>query len=295
LKTRRDVSDQPMDELGVAAFFIQNMINAISQRKKDKILGIHGELLSAKDLKPSERINAVFSELVGMVQDTPGAHSKDILNDKEIRLIKDDLRRMSSKAESELELFWVKNALKSADAQKILSIFPYYLNYDKMTDLEIESMRLCNVHGDHKALFVGSGPLPLSSIMMARKCGISIDNLDMDDEACALSKELIERVGLLKKIGTIKGNILDMQDLSGYQTIFIAALAGESEHEKARIIDHVVARSERDTHIVMRSVSDLGTLLYPEITPLHLKDIEVIRRSESPRDIINNIIIGKKK
>lgn len=271
------------------------MTNIISQRKIDKILGIHKGLSSTKDLKPSERINAAFSELVGMVQDTPADHSKDILNDKEIRLIKDDLRRMSSKAESELELFWVKNALKSNDAEKILKVFPYYPNYVKMTDLEIESMRLCDVHKGHKTLFVGSGPLPLSSIMMVRKCGISIDNLDTDDDACTLSSELVERVGLSGKISTIKGNILDMQDLSGYQTIFIAALAGESEHEKARIIDHVVARSERDTHIVMRSVSDLGTLLYPEITPLHLKNVEVIRRSESPRDIINNIIIGKKK
>lgn len=275
--------------------FYTNMTNPISQRKRDKILSIHRELSSAKDLKPSESINAAFFELVGIVQDTPADHSKNILDDKEIRLIKDDLRRMSSKAESELELFWVKNALKSADAEKILKVFPYYPNYIKMTDLEIESMQLCDIHGNHKALFIGSGPLPLSSIMMARKCGISIDNLDMDDEACALSKELIERVGLSGKINTIKGNILDMQDLTGYQTIFIAALAGESEQEKIKIIDHVVARSERNAHIVMRSVSDLGMLLYPEITPLHLKDIEVIRRSESPRDIINNIIIGKKK
>ena len=271
------------------------MTNTISQRKRDKILGIHGELSSAKDLKPSERINATFSELVAIVQDTHADHSKDILDDKEIRLIQHDLRRMSSRAESELELFWVKNALKSDDAEKILRVFPYYPNYEKMTDLEIESMRLCDVHKGHKALFVGSGPLPLSSIMMARKCGISIDNLDTDDEACTLSSELVERVGLSGKIKTINGNILDVQDLTGYQTIFIAALAGESEEEKTKIIDHVVARSERNTHIVMRSVSNLGTLLYPEITPAHLKDIEVIRRSESPKDIINNIIIGKKK
>lgn len=275
--------------------FIQRMINTILQQKRDKILGIYEELSSAKSLKPSERINATFSELVAIVQDTHVDHSKDILDDKEIRLIQNDLRRMSARAESELELFWVKNALKSADVEKILKIFPYYLNYEKMTDLEIENMQLCNVHRNHKALFVGSGPLPLSSIMMARKYGISIDNLDMDDEACTLSRELIERIGLSEKIGTVRGNILDMHDLTGYQTIFISALTGESEQDKARIINHVVERSEKGTHIVMRSVNDLGILLYPEITPLHLKDIEVIRKSKSPRDIINNIIIGKKK
>jgi nicotianamine synthase len=271
------------------------MINIILQRKKDEILNIYEELLSAKNLKPSKNINATFSELVAIVQDTPIEHSRDILDNIEIRKIQDDLRRMSSRAESELELFWVKNVLKSQNAEKILKFFPYYSNYEKMSDLEIKSMQLCDVHKGHKALFVGSGPLPLSSIMMARKCGISIDNLDMDDESCKLSKELIKKIGLSNKIKTIKGNILDIQDLSNYQTIFIAALAGENDEEKVKIIDHIVARSKTDTHIVMRSVSGLGVLLYPEISSTHLKNIKVIRRSKSPRDIINNIIIGKIK
>ena len=271
------------------------MKDTISQRKKDKILDIHEELSFAKNFKPSEKINATFSELVAIVQNTTTNHSKKILNDKEIRLIQDDLRKMSSKAESELELFWAKRALKSSDVEKMLRAFPYYLNYDKMTDIEIANMQLCKTHGNHKALFVGSGPLPLSSILMVRKCGISIDNLDIKKEACALSKKLIKKIGLSEKIQTIHDNILDIHNLSGYQTIFIAALAGESEEEKTKIINHVVARSEKNTHIVMRSVSGLGTLLYPEISPAHLKDMDVIRRSESPREIINNIIIGKKK
>ncbi len=275
--------------------FLYKMTRAISQKKRDKILGIHGKLLSAKSLEPSEKINSTFRELVGIVLDTPADHSKDILEDKEIRSIKNGLRKMSAKAETELELFWVKSALRSRDADKILRFFPYYSNYERMTDLEIESMRLCDIHDGHSVLFVGSGPLPLSSIMMARKCDALIDNLDMDDEACKLSQSLVNKSGLSERIRVIKGNILDMVNISKYQTIFIAALAGETDEEKKKIIDHIAGKSAVNTHIVMRSVSDLGTLLYPEITAEHLKNIDVVRRSGRSKDIINTIIVGKKK
>ena len=240
-------------------------------------------------------MNSNLSELVNVVRDTTAEHSEEILNDKEIQVIQNNLRRMSSEAESELELFWVKEALKSLDTEKILRAFPYYSNYEKMTDLETESMRLCGTHRNHKVLFVGSGPLPLSSIMMAKKCRVLVDNLDVDAAACRFSQKLIERLELSGKIRTIKGDILDMEDLSEYQTILIAALAGENDKEKQRIIDHVVSKSGKDSHIVMRSVSNLGKLLYPEITQDHLKNIQVIRRSENSKDVINSIIIGKKK
>ena len=273
------------------------MTNIFLQRKRNKILSIHKELLSAKNFKPSKSTNAIFSRLVAIVQNTPPNDSREILNDNNILQIQDNLRRISSKAESELELFWTNNIIKSNEPEKILRLFPYYSNYDKMSDLEFECMQSCNIHKVHKVLFVGSGPLPLplSSILMARKYGISIDNLDMDNEACTISRELIEKLGLSEKIKTIEGNILDIQDLSGYHTIFIAALAGENEKAKEEIINHVVTRSNRNNHIVMRSVNNLGALLYPKITLTHLKNIEVISMSESPRDIINNIIIGKKK
>ena len=86
-----------------------------------------------------------------------------------------------------------------------------------------------------------------------------------------------------------------MSDFSEYDSVFIAALVGKDEKEKGKIIDHVVANTKKHTHIIMRSVNNLGSLLYPQITLSHLKNIQVIHTSQSPKDIINNIIIGKKK
>lgn len=265
--------------------------------KKNAILEIHEVLSSALDLKPCEQTNSAFSRLVSIVRETSSDDSARILADDDVGRIAEDLRKLASRGESGLELYWVRGALESSDPERFIKKFPYYANYEKMTELEMETMRLDASGDGYKALFVGSGPLPLSSIMMARACEVSIDNLDMDPEACTISQEFIARLGsgLSEKITVINADILNMRDFSKYDMIFIAALVGENEREKAMIIDHIVSNARKDCHIAMRSVSGLGKLLYPEITDAHLQDIEVIARSESPKDIINNIIIGKIK
>lgn len=271
------------------------MTKTILQRKNENILKIHEVISNAKKLKPSQKINSSLSELVRIVINTSTNHSKKILLNKDIISIKKSLREISSEAESELELFWVKKILESNNPKRVIEKFPYYSNYQKMTDSEIKSMLDCQTHKNHKILFVGSGPLPLSSIIMAREHNMFIDNLDMDDVACELAEKLIKRIGLSKKINTLKGDVLDINDFSNYETVFIAALVGKDEDEKSKIINHVVSKTIKGTHIIMRSVNNLGTLLYPEVISEHLKNIEFVGKSKSPKGVINNIIIGIKK
>ncbi len=271
------------------------MTKEILQRKIRDITSIHGELLSARDLIPSSVINTSFEKLVGIVDTTPADSSKEILSDGKIAAIQQSLRRLSSQGESELERFWAERILESDHTQTTLMRFPYFKNYERMTDFEVDGMMSCDLHENHKILFVGSGPLPLSSIMMAQKYGFSVDNLDVDKKACELASGIIERLNLSEKLKVIHKDILDITDFSRYESVFIAALVGRDEAEKIRIIDHVAHYAEKGIHIVLRSVSDLGTLLYPEITAEHLKSIDVVKRCERPKGVINNIIVGKTK
>lgn len=284
-----------MGELGVAAFYTRNMTKEILQKKIHDIVSIHGELSSTRDLVPSPIINTTFSKLVSIVNTTPADSSKEILSDSNITAIHQSLRKLSSQGESELERFWTERILASNHVHATLMQFPYFENYERMTNFEVEGMKSCNLHNNHKLLFVGSGPLPMSSIMMAGKHGLYVDNLDIDKKACELSSELIKALNLSEKVKVIHKNIFDITDFSEYKSVFIAALAGKDETEKVRIIEHVAHYAEKGTHIVLRSVSDLGTLLYPEITADHLKNIDVVKKYDRPKGIINNIIVGKTK
>lgn len=271
------------------------MTKEILQEKIHDIVSIHGELSSARDLVPSTIINTNFSKLVSIVDTTPADSSKEILSDRKIAAIQHNLRKLSSQGESELERFWAEQIIKSNHAQATLVRFPYFENYERMTDFEVAGMKSCDFHDSYKVLFVGSGPLPLSSIMMAGKHGFSVDNLDIDEKACQLSRDLIKELNLSEKVRVIHKNIFDITNFSQYKGIFIAALAGRNESEKIGIIEHVARHAEKGTHIVLRSVSDLGTLLYPEITADHLKSIDVVKKYERPKGVINNIIVGKTK
>jgi nicotianamine synthase len=271
------------------------MTKEILQGKIHDIVSIHGELSSARDLVPSPIINTSFSKLVSIVDTTPADSSKEILSDGKIAAIQQSLRRLSSQGESELERFWTERILASNHVHATLIQFPYFENYERMTNFEVEGMKSCNLHDSHKLLFVGSGPLPLSSIIMAGKHGYYIDNLEIDKKACDLSIELIKALNLSEKVKVIHKNIFDITDFSEYKSVFIAALAGKDETEKKRIIEHVVYYAEKGTHIVLRNASDLGTLLYPEITVDHLKNIDVVKKYDRPNGVINSIIVGKTK
>jgi len=271
------------------------MTERVLQKKIHDIVSIHRELSSAKDLVPSPIINTSFSKLVTIVDTTPADSSKEILSDSKITAIQENLRQLSSEGESELEYFWAEKILTSNRAQTTLFQFPYFENYEKMIDFEIQGIKMSKLGKKHKVLFVGSGSLPLSSIMMATKYGLSVDNLDIDTKACELSSNVIKILNLSDKVSVLHKNIFDIRDFSEYKSIFIAALAGRNEVEKIDIIEHVACHAKKGTHIILRSASDLGILLYPEITINHLKNIDVIKKCERPKGVINSIIIGKTK
>lgn len=296
MKIHRDVSDSPWVNWA-SRLFIQNrnMTKEILQEKINNIVSIYGELSSARDLVPSPIVNVNFSKLVSIVDATPAHLSKEILSDSKIEGIRQKLRKLSSQGESELERLWAKRILSSDRVYATLTRFPYFENYERMTDFEVEGMKSCDLHDSHKILFVGSGPLPLSSIMMAGKHGFDVDNIDIDKKACDLSSKLIKVFNLSEKVKVLHKNIFDIIDFSEYKSIFIAALAGKDEAEKIRIINHVALYAEKGTHIILRSVADLGTLLYPEITADHLKSIDVVKKYNRPKGVINNIIVGKTK
>lgn len=277
------------------------MTKEILQEKiVSNIISIHEALSSVKNLIPSPIVNREFTKLVSIVDNSNSNNSetddsREILSNSKIEPIIKDIRLFSSKGESELEAFWAKKILKSDDPEVTMSYFPYYSNYKKMTEFEVGGMFACDIHKRHKILFVGSGPLPLSSIMMAKIHGITVHNLDSSEEAVRISKKVVSALGLNKMIKIIKGNILDFKDLAEYDGVFVAALVGKDEEEKLKIIRYVSSHCNKDTHIILRSVTNLGTLLYPEITAKCLDELSVVKIFDQPKGVINNIIVCKKK
>lgn len=274
---------------GDAHFYTMNIAQTPYIALQKKIIEIYDALSSHQDLTPREEINNLFSSLVDIVISTPKDLSAQLLSTPEIQTIQQDLLSICSKGEYELELAYAKKIRESHVPYETLAEFPYIENYKNLTAMEVEHLQP-HTSDAHRILFIGGGPLPLSAILMAQIHNIQVDILDKDEAACSASKDVLQALGLEDRIRVIHGDISHTKTLDTYTAIILAALVGESQQEKDEILQHIVEHTHKGTLLILRSVQDLGKLLYPEVI-LNNDNITVVDFVHPIEDVINPILI----
>jgi nicotianamine synthase len=194
-----------------------------------------------------------------------------------------------------------------------LMSFPYYENYEQLAWFELQALRAAKKPKDPtplKCAFLGSGPLPLSSICLLEqlqqvsgtKNEVEIYNVDMDGEAIRRSKELIDKLSY-KADGMyfIRGCAgSDDIDLSSMDVVNLAALVGETQAEKEDIIVNVAKQMKIGAIMVVRSARGLRTVLYPEFDAQHDSCTEIrqilqpITELHPMNHVVNSVIILRK-
>ncbi|KAI9851397.1 MAG: putative 26S proteasome regulatory subunit, partial [Thelocarpon superellum] len=150
--------------------------------------------------------------------------------------------------------------------------FPYYDNYVDLTRMEMHAIFSVILRQPRMIAFLGSGPLPLSSICLVEalhkhnpRCPVQIHNIDWDPIAVNLSSQLCQRLGgSCKAMRFACADIAnELRDLREFDVIFLAALVGNSSAEKERIAASVSCRMRAGAIMVLRSSHSLRSLLYP--------------------------------
>lgn len=113
-----------------------------------------------------------------------------------------------------------------------------------------------------RALFIGSGPFPISAIWMQRQLQIPVDGLDVSGDAVERSRDLIEKLGLDQSIRIIHERSPDY-DVSDYDVIIVALLA----KPKWTILENIHRSAKPDCDIVCRTSFGLRSVIY-EPTPV---------------------------
>jgi len=221
-------------------------------------------LKGEQDLSPANPIiNAVLGNYVSSIANSNVQDNLHVLSDKGVLDILPALHEKLSQSEYCMErhfaqAFLRKEILTYADFEQ----FIYWDNYRELSDKEVALLSLCcpvsKTHGKRHVVFVGSGPLPMSAIIMAHTQEYRLTCIDCDAEAVDLSSRLVQKLHMEEAVRVIccDGSDYDYHDAD---VVMVASLIPDKQ-----IVLQAVkqSRMDRPTHVIVRSAEDLNMLLY---------------------------------
>lgn len=133
---------------------------------RNKILNIIINLKTIDDLEPNPKINRLFEELIHLIIPyQPDNILSLLMKDQYLLRNYSILHKICASAEYQLERHWANKIILSRNPKETLTQFPYYSNYVRLISKEVGLLRRLNKNRIERAVFVGSGPLPLTSIL----------------------------------------------------------------------------------------------------------------------------------
>ncbi|KAH7310368.1 Nicotianamine synthase [Rhexocercosporidium sp. MPI-PUGE-AT-0058] len=288
-----------------------------------QVLDIYGKLHArgSDDLKPCDEVNHLFIDLVGMCVKTISEDvTNKVLNDARVIPILPSLRKLCGAAECHLESHWAKyisgdTSSTSKNVHDRLAEFPYYSNYVDLTRMELSALNSLIAPSSiplHRFAFIGSGPLPLTSLCIYQTAAsfthpgqnitagnsVEVLNIDVNPKATSESTQLCKLLGPSAsgmKFQCSPAHSSEL-DLSGFDVVYLAALVGSTQAEKEVLLESVVGRMREGAYLVVRSAERLRRLLYAEFDPTAEKVLDCldICLAVHPYNfVVNSVIIGK--
>jgi Nicotianamine synthase protein len=145
-----------------------------------------------------------------------------------------------------------------------LTKFPYFSNYVDLTQLELGAIYAVDTTPIRKIAFIGSGPLPLTSLQLIATLSSDIEILNIDHDLLAIerSKNTCSRLGIRGKGMEFLCAEAGSCDLAEFDVVYLAALVGSTQKEKEELLIKTVARMSEGAILVVRSAHGMRRVLY---------------------------------
>jgi hypothetical protein len=217
----------------------------------EEIVEIHYSIKDFVDREvyqdPSGHLKAVFQRLDYLIAlDIDNRYAEDILANSRFNSAFDAISTFRSQYTAELEAEQANSILKSMDPWKALTNFTYLPNYIQLARTEC---RGAGLKPGNTVLFLGSGPLPLTLIVLCHQHGLNGIGIEQYPERVELSRQALEKLGLSNQIRIINGN---HQTLPLAETPDLIMIAAQAEPKK-EIFDHLAGVLPAGTKISYRT------------------------------------------
>ncbi|KAI3508415.1 hypothetical protein L1887_23422 [Cichorium endivia] len=265
----------------------------------EKVCDIYHKISKLDTLKPSKDVDSLFIELVRTC--IPPSSINIATLPANVQEIRSKLIRLCGEAEGHLEAHFSTILGSFPNPLHHLNEFPYYSNYLKLSRLEFDILteHYSKLGQAPKRLaFVGSGPMPLTSIVLAtyHLKDTIFHNYDIDSMANSMASHLVSSdPDLSRRMVFHTANIMDVTDeLKEYDVIFLAALVGMDIDEKVKVIDHLAKYMAPGALLMLRSAHGARVFLYPVVDAQLLQGFDVLSVFHPTDDVINSVVISRK-
>lgn len=260
------------------------------------ICDLYQKISALDSLKPCKDVNALFSQLVNTCI-PPNPIDVDNLCSK-VKEIRGKLIRLCGEAEGHLESHFAAVLATFERPLSHVSLFPYYDNYLELSRLEYNILSEHCPKPPSKVAFIGSGPLPLTTIVLATNhlTTTIFHNYDINATANSQAEALVlPDPDLSKRVMFYTADVMDITTkMKEYDVVFLAALVGMDKEEKNRFIAHVSKHMAPGTLLMLRSAHGARAFLYPVVDPTDLLGFEVLTVFHPTTDVVNSVVLARK-
>ena len=182
--------------------------------------------------------------LIGL--DIGDTRAEELLSNPGFNSAFDVITRFRSMYTAKLEVEQAKAMIRSRDAWAALEDFAYLPNYLQLARTEY---RGAGLKPEDCVLFLGSGPLPISLIVLCHQYGLRGIGIEQEPDRAELSRTVLDKLGLSDRIKIIEGNQYSVPLEERPELVMVAAQA----EPKEVIFDHLATVLPAGTKVSYRS------------------------------------------
>ncbi|WP_158092357.1 MULTISPECIES: nicotianamine synthase family protein [Pseudonocardia] len=288
-------SSQAITAIGVPAPRAPRDGGGAADRTADRLVALCEEL-ERTDLRPSPVVDAAFGELVRLCCHPPAGVIGQVLDRLAPHV--DRLRRLSSAGEGLMERYWADRIVGAPDPAAELEQFPYLGNYLDLVRLELAALDAVGLGVPRRVVVLGSGPLPLTGLVLAARHGAEVLHVDRDPAALAAGTAVAEAIGTRTRamVADLSSAALPAElvaEIGCADLVLLGALVGADAAAKDAITTRLADVAGPDTGLLVRTAAGLRTLLYPEVLPADLPGLDVLLEVHPRTDVVNSVLVAR--
>ena len=219
-----------------------------------------------------------------MSQQIDDRYIEEVLYNTELEPAFDIITRYRSQYYAMIENEQAHSILESQHPWDVLENVSYFSNYLQLAQVEYDGGGL--KPGD-RVVFLGSGPLPLTLIVLCHQYGLKGIGIEQDPERVNLSRKVLSKLGLSDQIKIIKGNHQSLPLKEKCELIMVAAQA----EPKKDIFDHLADVSPSGTVISYRTYEKGLRRLLDTFSRYELSDVFGEYLRVPPKPPVNNTVV----